>query len=149
MDDAGVHAIAGSLSPADDSAENFLIARLRDVRHVLHEKGPRHHLFNHGEKGFPELASTFIQLPVLVDDVCVVLTPADVPRKRLAGRASCNQGNVTTGVQGTADLLENIRLAQIALVRTATEMMAVCGDGIRPDIAGQDDLESGTVEPEA
>ena len=63
-----MHAITSGFRPADDSAEDLLVTRQGDVRDVLHQESPWHHVLNHGEEGLPELAPSFVQLTVLIDD---------------------------------------------------------------------------------
>jgi hypothetical protein len=53
---------------------------------------------------------------VLINNILVMLSPANASRKGLTGWAPSNKSNITAGIQAAADLFKYLRAAQIALV---------------------------------
>jgi hypothetical protein len=116
MNNSRMNAIPGCLTPTDDCAEDFLVTRQSNVGDVFHQEGSRHYLLNDSHEGLPQLTASFIELHVLINNILVMLSPANASRKGLTGWAPSNKSNITAGIQAAADLFKYLRAAQIALV---------------------------------
>jgi hypothetical protein len=78
-----------------------------------------------------------------------MLSPADVAREGLTGWPPSHERHFPAGIQLPAEPLQHLRVAEITLLGAATEVMAMGGDRVWTDVAGQHYLESGAVEPQA
>jgi hypothetical protein len=85
---------------------------------------------------------------VLFCRIFVMLSPSDIPRKRLTGWPSCHQRDLVATVELVNDPLEFGWVAQVTFVGASSEVMAMGCDGVRPDVCPQDHLESGPMQAE-